>query len=755
MSRRPIADDREESSADCERSVARAPRRYALEALEDRLLLSADPVGVAAWSDVAPGSSADHDTPVVYSLQDELGADCDGELSADAGGEEAAAGPAEIDWGDMAEVPAVPAAVESSTLVLVDESDLVAGVIGEDGDTSEVREVRPDVAAEEAVDAELARDPAQVETSASDAVTKGSLLAFSEASSANHEHFAVARPRGPPSTGLVSSSSPRAYPSSDATVTGATGSDDRSAHDTGIRTEASLEPIVDPGASREVAASPLSAASDSASTNDSLSLIALRASAETGTRDDRATSRDTQPSPDSSHGVPALEADTTERDSQLEPAAELAAVALSVGRGATQVGKGERATADANGAPESKAPSQSGAAGGSPPAERIAQLAPMTAVHSEESDLAAASSAPPAEAPGDSLARGPPAPVTSAHPGPVTSAGPLDLSAETADLIVTFLDTGEVEVEGGSSPGTFSMIDSVTGGFGNDRFVFETALTGITLDGGDGVDTITLPAGFDGLTTLAANLLNLTSIERVAATFTLGDLTLSGDFGFESTTLPSVVLSDTTELTDVSLLTLGASSVTGSVSVGSLELTVTVDEVAVARFEKDSRSWLAGQAAGSGSLNAGGVNLLASAFSVSVNSGVGAETTTIDLTQFDGGLSVPTSSGSALELAFPGEIIAATGTLDASIQGFARLTGSFALEKDATGLRIAAEDATAALQAGPFSVGAADADLLLLLNEDGTRVVYATGAFAVSGPGLAGAVGTVTVAQNTTTAPVP
>ncbi|HKY30898.1 MAG TPA: LEPR-XLL domain-containing protein, partial [Candidatus Polarisedimenticolia bacterium] len=85
-----------------------------------------------------------------------------------------------------------------------------------------------------------------------------------------------------------------------------------------------------------------------------------------------------------------------------------------------------------------------------------------------------------------------------------------------------------------------------------------------------------------------------------------------------------------------------------------------------------------------------------------------------------------------------------------SIPGFVDITGDFGIEDTGSQVAIVADNATVVLGNGSFSAGATGAELALLINDDGTRAVYASGAFQLSGGGFLNASGTVTVLQNTT-----
>ena len=115
-------------------------------------------------------------------------------------------------------------------------------------------------------------------------------------------------------------------------------------------------------------------------------------------------------------------------------------------------------------------------------------------------------------------------------------------------------------------------------------------------------------------------------------------------------------------------------------------------------------------------------------------------------------LTVTIGGISAMIHAAPGtESVAVTG-LSVSISSFVTITGNFGFEENSTGIEAAANQVTALLSAGPASVGVTGGTLALLLNNDGTKVLEASGALQFSAAGFASASATsVLVDWNTTT----
>ena len=70
-----------------------------------------------------------------------------------------------------------------------------------------------------------------------------------------------------------------------------------------------------------------------------------------------------------------------------------------------------------------------------------------------------------------------------------------------------------------------------------------------------------------------------------------------------------------------------------------------------------------------------------------------------------------------------------------SISSFVTITGNFGFEENSGGIEAAANSVTALLSAGPASVGVTGGTLALLLNNDGTKVLEASGALQFSAAG--------------------
>ncbi|MHB8092108.1 MAG: LEPR-XLL domain-containing protein, partial [Syntrophales bacterium] len=84
------------------------------------------------------------------------------------------------------------------------------------------------------------------------------------------------------------------------------------------------------------------------------------------------------------------------------------------------------------------------------------------------------------------------------------------------------------------------------------------------------------------------------------------------------------------------------------------------------------------------------------------------------------------------------------------ISGFVSVSGDIGVARAGSQIKVVAQSASAILQTGSFSAGVLSGSLALLLNDNGARIVYASGSFALSGGDFVNASGTVTVRENTT-----
>ncbi|MBI3450386.1 MAG: LEPR-XLL domain-containing protein, partial [Acidobacteria bacterium] len=106
--------------------------------------------------------------------------------------------------------------------------------------------------------------------------------------------------------------------------------------------------------------------------------------------------------------------------------------------------------------------------------------------------------------------------------------------------------------------------------------------------------------------------------------------------------------------------------------------------------------------------------------------------------------------GNVLSEYFPLSATSVTGAT-LSIPGFVDFAGDIGIEDAGTSLEIVSSNVTATLGSGPFSLGVTSGKLALILNDNGSRVVFASGAFQLSGGGLLNASGAqAQVLQNTT-----
>jgi len=76
--------------------------------------------------------------------------------------------------------------------------------------------------------------------------------------------------------------------------------------------------------------------------------------------------------------------------------------------------------------------------------------------------------------------------------------------------------------------------------------------------------------------------------------------------------------------------------------------------------------------------------------------------------------------------------------------GFVSIAGQIGVERDSNQLKVVAQDARAILGSGSFSAGVNSGELALILKDDGTRIVYASGTFEISGGDFVNASGPLT-----------
>ena len=99
---------------------------------------------------------------------------------------------------------------------------------------------------------------------------------------------------------------------------------------------------------------------------------------------------------------------------------------------------------------------------------------------------------------------------------------------------------------------------------------------------------------------------------------------------------------------------------------------------------------------------------------------------------------------------FPMDPLTVTG-VDVAFGGFVTLSGSFGFQRTTTGVKVVGQGISATLAAGSASVGISSADIAVLLNNGGSRLLYATGNFTLNaGSAFGSATGTVMAAHNNT-----
>src|SRR5437763_805142 len=112
-------------------------------------------------------------------------------------------------------------------------------------------------------------------------------------------------------------------------------------------------------------------------------------------------------------------------------------------------------------------------------------------------------------------------------------------------------------------------------------------------------------------------------------------------------------------------------------------------------------------------------------------------------------LSIGGITGATINVAPNTQSVAITG-LSVDISSFVHLSGDFAFQKNASGIQAVASGVAATFGPGPPTHGVSNGSLSLLFNNDGTKVLEATGALNFSVTGFASATATnVTVKLNT------
>src|SRR5438105_3878637 len=104
-------------------------------------------------------------------------------------------------------------------------------------------------------------------------------------------------------------------------------------------------------------------------------------------------------------------------------------------------------------------------------------------------------------------------------------------------------------------------------------------------------------------------------------------------------------------------------------------------------------------------------------------------------------LSIGGITGATIDVAPNTQSVAITG-LSVDISSFVHLSGDFAFQKNASGIQAVASGVTATLSAGPATLGVTNGSLALLFNNDGSKVLEATGALNFSVTGFASATAT-------------
>ncbi|MCI0479642.1 hypothetical protein L0Y59_03800, partial [Candidatus Uhrbacteria bacterium] len=286
------------------------------------------------------------------------------------------------------------------------------------------------------------------------------------------------------------------------------------------------------------------------------------------------------------------------------------------------------------------------------------------------------------------------------------TAGTFSVGIENGNLglIINADDTMALEASG-----SFSL----TGGsFTNVTAVAVTARyndTGVSYTGTEvSVDSVTytftdMPASTD---------LMSVSVEGLAADFA-GFLTLGGNFGFSKDG------DDIHVVASEAYANVSAGTFSAGISNGSLGLVINSDDT------------MALEASGGFSIVGGGfANISAASVSVKYNNtgtaytGETISVDGVDYTFADLPASTDLMSLSVVDLA-------------ADFAGFVSLGGDFGFFKDGAEVKATASDVYARIEAGSFSAGVSDGTLGLVLNDDDTIALEASGSFDIVGGGFA------------------
>ncbi|MBW6487089.1 MAG: LEPR-XLL domain-containing protein, partial [Syntrophobacterales bacterium] len=110
------------------------------------------------------------------------------------------------------------------------------------------------------------------------------------------------------------------------------------------------------------------------------------------------------------------------------------------------------------------------------------------------------------------------------------------------------------------------------------------------------------------------------------------------------------------------------------------------------------------------------------------------------------------AESNALGKAFGGYFAGFTASVSVNLElaGFVSISGAIGVSRSESQIKVAGENVSAILPNGSFTAGVLSGNFALLLNDDGTRVTFANGSFALSGGNFANATGTVSVRENTT-----
>ncbi|MFO0252376.1 MAG: hypothetical protein ACK56X_24315, partial [Planctomyces sp.] len=296
-------------------------------------------------------------------------------------------------------------------------------------------------------------------------------------------------------------------------------------------------------------------------------------------------------------------------------------------------------------------------------------------------------------------------------------------------------DTAEVEITDAS----FGLVVDVTG------YAFEatgtaalTGLSGMSMSGTFYAERSTLSTNLNRTVTVNGQSVSV-NVDAGARSFAgenvqlnmTGFANIQGDFAFDVSGSSTIAV---------------ASNVTASMQAGAFSVELTDAELGVILTDTDT---VALEVRGDFSLIGGDfANASAHLASLRYNT-TGQEYSTTDIN-----IGSVTYTFADLPAATDLMVLSATG-LTIAVGGFVQLSGDLAFQQSAGEIEVAATNLYATVEAGSgYSAGVAGGTGALILHADGTRQLFASGEFTLTGGNLGQVNGFASVAQNTSNSPV-